>query len=276
MKQWGYGIVMFMFMLSLHACKTQEQLQPEKKNVNKEEKLRFREVISNAVKYDTFTSKVNLKLNAGGNSFTTKGTIRIIKDELFQLSIQPILGIEMFRIQVTPDSIIIIDKPGRRYLSEAIADFINDSPIDVHLNTLQALFMNQVFIPNHYADIVAADYKSFDFKKTEQSGLQLIPKHDKTYSFTFQINSDNLLQQSIVSTKGGKQSFIWEYSGFEPMGEAHFPMRAAARIVGLSTPASFSCDYLKPEWNKPFKTDKSVSSQYRRVRADEIINSLLK
>ena len=41
------------------------------------------------------------------------------RNELIVLSLQPVLGIEMFRLEATPDSMVVIDKMNRRYTTMA-------------------------------------------------------------------------------------------------------------------------------------------------------------
>ena len=64
-------------------------------------------------------SKMSMSINYGQMTFTVKSSIRIATDSLLSISIQPALGIEMFRAEFTPSGFKVYDKMNRRYTSIA-------------------------------------------------------------------------------------------------------------------------------------------------------------
>ena len=66
-------------------------------------------------------SKMAMELQMGERNLNVSATCKIRKDSALYLSIQPFLGIEMFKAEFTTDSIKVFDKMNRRYYS---ADYL--------------------------------------------------------------------------------------------------------------------------------------------------------
>ena len=66
-------------------------------------------------RYKTMTQRVQLTLTLDQHQFNMASTMRMWRNQLIVLSVQPMLGIEMVRIEATPDSVWVFDKMNRRY-----------------------------------------------------------------------------------------------------------------------------------------------------------------
>lgn len=66
-------------------------------------------------RYKTMTQRAQVTMLLDQHQYTLTCTMRTWHDELIVLSVQPMLGIEMVRIEATQDSIWVFDKMNRRY-----------------------------------------------------------------------------------------------------------------------------------------------------------------
>lgn len=66
-------------------------------------------------RYQTMTQRAQVTMQLDQHQYTLGCTMRNWHDELIVLSVQPMLGIEMVRIEATQDSIWVFDKMNRRY-----------------------------------------------------------------------------------------------------------------------------------------------------------------
>lgn len=73
--------------------------------------------------------------------------MKMVKDSAFQLSVQPFLGIEIFRIELSRDTIKVVDRMNKRYMIENYSNLQGQTPIEFNFYNLQALFTNHLFIP---------------------------------------------------------------------------------------------------------------------------------
>ena len=118
-------------------------------------------VIQNAGGWDALTAKMSLALDWEGKGATkVSGTLRIKKDEVIQLSIVPFLGIEVARAEISPDGILVIDRMNKRYVEVSFAEVKALAHADLDFHTLQALFLNELFLPGK-GDLTARDASSF-------------------------------------------------------------------------------------------------------------------
>ena len=86
-----------------------------------------------ATRYQTLSQRVQLNLEWNTNRYSMNGSIRVWRNEMVVVSVQPMLGIEMVRIEATPDSICVFDKMNRRYLAinyKTIQDFASQPITD--------------------------------------------------------------------------------------------------------------------------------------------------
>lgn len=74
-------------------------------------------------RYQTLHQKANATLQLDQHQYTMGSTVQMWRNELIVLSLQPILGIEMVRVEATKDSIWLFDKMNRRYTTLAYSDF---------------------------------------------------------------------------------------------------------------------------------------------------------
>lgn len=92
-------------------------------------------------------SKMTMLVNYGQYSFTFRGSLRIITDSVVSISIQPALGIEMFRIEFQPSGFAVYDKMNRRYSQNSYNYIYLKSGININYKSIEALFSHKLFTP---------------------------------------------------------------------------------------------------------------------------------
>lgn len=73
-------------------------------------------------RYQTLTQKANVSMQLDEHQHTMGCTVQLWRNELIIISLQPMLGIEMVRIEVNQDSVLILDKMNRRYTTINFSD----------------------------------------------------------------------------------------------------------------------------------------------------------
>ena len=82
-------------------------------------------------------AKVCIGLNK--HTFDANCVVKVWKNELIVLSVVPLLGIEMFRIEATPECITIFDKLNRRYAIMHYEELNKLLPIHLSFRLLQLM-----------------------------------------------------------------------------------------------------------------------------------------
>ena len=233
-------------------------------------------VIENAGGRDALTAKMSLAVNLDGKGTTkVNGTLRIKKDEVIQMSIAPFLGIEVARAEISPDGILVIDRMNKRYVEVSFAEVKALAHADLDFHTLQALFLNELFLPGK-GDLTLRDASSFKVGQ-ETEGVLLSVKRSKRFSYQFLTEApEALLKESLIGLNGTPYVLRWKYADFRKLGQKLFPVDMQLAFEGGKNPvkAAFALSRLSTDANWESHTE--VSKKYEKVELYDILKQLLK
>jgi len=266
--------LLLLLFVGVYSCKPKERIvQAETELEDKTNLNLFEDVLTKELKYTTFSSKMSMSFSTGRRVLNSKATLRIVRDEAIQLSIQPIFGIEMFRLYIQPDCIIILDRMNKRYVKETYDDLKNEYPIGFNFYTLQSLFTNALFIPEQ-SNVLIDDYRKFRYVQSSNnyrlSGRDRISDID--YSFFVNGNDQITLTQMYMPAK--KYSMEWSYDEFSLVEKLFFPLEmkvsASSEKINLNTSISLS----SINFDESLTLDSSIPSSYTKVELKEVIKLL--
>lgn len=263
---------LFALLLLAGSCKTRKAVKGESA-LPATHSAFFRKMQEDAFSFRTLTAKLNVDLTVPGKSMSSRVDLKMIKDEAFQLSVQPFLGIEVFRAEISVDSIKVIDRLNKRYVAESLSDLKGELPVDFNFYNLQALFTNQVFYPGEQS-VTPGLYKRFGLKVHEETASILARDAlDLVYLFTTDANQK--LIDTSISNDGEQYTVRWKYDDFRLAGTQPFPMRMDVRLSGDGkVQGELRMVYSKIELDKPLTLGLPVPSKYTRVSFGEIMKSL--
>lgn len=66
-------------------------------------------------RYQTLQQKATTTLRLDQRQYTMDASVQLWRNELIIISLQPMFGIEMVRVEATKDSVLLVDKMNRRY-----------------------------------------------------------------------------------------------------------------------------------------------------------------
>lgn len=267
-------VLLLVLFVGIYSCKPKERIvQAASELEDKTNSNLFEDILENEVSYSTFSSKLNMSFSTGRKVLNSRATLRIVRNEAIQLSIQPIFGIEMFRLYIQPDCIIILDRMNKRYVQETYDDLKKEYPIGFNFYTLQSLFTNALFIPEQ-SSVLIDDYNKFRY--LQSSDNYLLSGRDKlsdiNYSFCVNGNDQITLTQMYMPAK--KYSLEWSYDEFTLVEKLFFPFKmkvsASSQEVNLNTSISLS----SINFDESLTLDSSIPSSYTKVELKEVIKLL--
>lgn len=259
----------------LAGCKKKQEIT-EQRVWTADEKARVETVVSQQLPFETFQAKVNVGLSAPGKSFSVNGTFKLIRNERLQVSVQPFLGIEMLRAEFTNDSVKMLDRINRRYVAESIKEYRESLPVDIRFETLQALFMNQLFVPGEAA-FTASDFTAFKWR-TENDGLLIGRlREDQFFILNFFLNPANQLTQTQVSNRTNSHIVEWKYDQFQPLASVTFPMKSGITYRSGSAPQiQADLTYSRIELDKKINMQFDIPSSYKKIELTDLVKGLIK
>ena len=268
------GVTLMVAILA--SCSTTKSIKKSHSIEGMTESEFVENVIENAGGWNALTAKISLSLDWEGKGETkVSGTLRIKKGEVVQLSIAPLLGIEVARAEISPNGILVIDRMNKRYVEVSFAEVKALIKADLDFHTLQALFLNELFLPGK-GDLTARDASSFKVEP-EAEGVWLNVKRAKRFGYHFLTEApEALLKESYIGLNGTPYGLRWKYDDFHALGKKQFPVDMKLAFEGGKKPVKAALALSRLSTNGDWDARTEVSKKYKKVELEEILKLLLK
>lgn len=240
------------------------------------EKEYWENVLSNCggVEREALTAKMSLALDVSGKTTRVNGTMRIKKGEVIQLSIAPLLGIEVARAEISPFGVLVIDRMNKRYVRVSFTELQELANAQLDFHTLQALFLNEIFLPGK-KDLTSRDLSAFDIELVGRD-VRLDVRKTKRFAYTFLMQgTEALLKESLVGLKDANYALSWKYENFRSLGQKQFPNTMILSFMGLKKPMNATFSLSRLTANSNWESYTKVSDKYEQVKLEDLIKRLL-
>ena len=209
-------------------------------------------------------SKMDIVANYGTQQLSFRATVKAVTDSLLVFSVQPLLGVEMFRLEFTPTSFRIIDKWNRKYTDNTY-DFLRYSlGVDVNFNVIQALFFNQLFVVD---GVVTPN--QFVVETLPQEPTRLV------HLGTGLIQRFELVDKQMAIAKTelivDKARLTCTYANHRMQNGVRFPLALNITMQVGGKLADVDCQISQLEFNKSFEYSTVNLERYEKVAFSKII-----
>ena len=148
--------------LMLASCGSKKKVVDEQKPaiVNTDQAEFLDKVIDNAQTTKFITSKVKFSVEVGSQDISLTGNLKMKRNDVIRLQLMAFGFVEAARIEFTKEYVLIMDRINKQYLKAPYRqiDFLRNSGPNFY--SLQALFWNELFQPNHIT-LTAEDLKKY-------------------------------------------------------------------------------------------------------------------
>lgn len=266
-----YSVLLFVLLLS--GCKSIKKVGTVEAGEAKAHQEFFDSMKEQAFHYTTLSARLNAEISTPDKELSSRVDLKMVKDSAFQLSIVPLLGIEIFRIEFSRDSVKVLDRLNKRYVAEGYEGMKGKLPVDFNFYNLQALFTNRVFLPGEQ-EISPEKYNRF---KLTQDGPKAIAKTRDALNllYTFIADGEEKLLSLHVTDKNEQYNLYWDYKDFRFVEKQPFPMLMDVRIVADNKQAGkvvLAFGRIDPD--VPVKLDFSIPAKYKRITFAEVLKGL--
>lgn len=264
---WGWMVL----VLLLSSCSSTKTVKKSVSIDGMDETEYVETVLTNAVSPSALTAKMALTLNLDGKGDTkVSGTLRIKKGEVIQMSIAPFLGIEVARAEFSPKGALVIDRMNKRYVEVSFAELGTLLNVDWNFHTLQALFLNELFIPGKI-ELTSKDANAFELEQLP-AGVWLDVKKAKRFRYRFLTEApEGKLLKSRIELAGTSYGLSWDYSDFHMLGGKNFPSDMNLLFNGGKRPIKMAVKLSRLSTNSDWETHTSVSDKYERVELEDLM-----
>lgn len=274
MKKLLFFVPFIALLLLLNGCKS-KNIPTGGEIANTKELNEFvASMQSQEVKFNTLSAKLNVNLQLPDKEMSSRVEMKLVKDSALQLSIQPILGIEVFRIELNKDSVKVMDRINKRYVAERYSKLKEQFTIDFNFYNLQALFINQLFVPG-YKEMDSYLYKHF---KLERNGLiTWLNTKDKTdLQYLFKADNEEKLLSTQIEDPSGLYKLIWNYTNFQPVVSSYlFPrIMEISFMKGNSNQGGMDISYSRIQLDRTLNMDFSIPAKYKRITFAQVLKAI--
>ncbi len=267
MKYWRY-IFIFAMLCGLASCHTQKRATHANRRITVEQ-----QVVQQVIEAQPFfqaveATKVRVGITYAGQKMNINGSLANLTDSLLIFSVQPLLGIEMFRVELTPEQILVIDKMNRRFVPLTYAELAGQVGLPLTFTDLQALFLNRMFVVGkEQSEIVR-----LPFTHTATDEEHRLKVRNQMLNYTFGIVPQTY---ALISTEValGKASGKVEYLNHQLHDNVYFPNTFLFRINdGKDNIIECDLTLLKVQFNQPLKMRRADLSRYTETTLNKILS----
>lgn len=274
-----YKILFFCGIIAfLAGCKSSKNLVvTDGSAVAKSQERLLSDILQAETDYKTISGKVALEMISGNRDSGTKvnSQLKIVKDDIIQLSLRmPFINSEVFRMNITPDSVYVIDRIAKKIAVEDIAKLEKEKGIAFNYSNLQSLFTNALFYPGK-KKLTEKDTGRYHIKLHE--GRYYLAAIDKSgINYHFKVDASDRITETDIAAENGSYSLNWTYDEFIKDGEYIYPSKMVAKVGVKKKKVSLVMSYAGLDIDKDVKVDKSLPSGYKRVSVGEILKNYIK
>ena len=232
-------------------------------------------VIEVSTRPEALTAKMGLNLRLNNDKGKkVNGTLRIKKGEAIQLIVAPFLGIEVARAEITPEGILVLDRLNKRFVKVSFARLSAWAHADIDFYILQALFMNELFLPGR-TRVEVSDLSKFAIQKDDK-GFVMNVKKGRPFGFQFFTQApQGWLKESAISLHGTPYELHWSYDAFRPLKQDYFPANMKLVLNGLKKPVEVDFSFSRLSTEGDWEANTKIPSKYKEIKVEDLVKMLL-
>lgn len=194
---------------------------------------------------DIVTCRMSMDLEAGKQSLSVGGNLKMKRNDVIQLSLQVFGFVEAGRLEMTKDYILILNRIGKQYVKASYADipFFKENNIDFY--TFQSLLWNELFVPGSQ-DLLPS---TANFVQTQDGNDVILTNTTKQLVVKFLTNAtSNLLEKTHIQANTGG-SMQLSYNGWARLNGKDFPdkMQLSMNIKNTNVKSTLQLSRLRAD-----------------------------
>lgn len=266
--------ICLLLLLTLGGCKSSKKVGTVVSGAAKSQQVFFQAMEEQALHYQTLTARLGVEINLPNFQVnSTRVDLKMIKDSAFQLSVQPLLGIEVFRLELSRDSIKVLDRMNKRYLAENYESLRTQTPITFNFYNLQALFTNRLFLPGEQI-VSESQYSRF---RLDQSGSTALiqTKDPMGLRYMFEADGEEKLLATEITDAQGQYRLRWNYTDFRMVEKQIFPqLMTVEAFKDGHAEGNIQWGFTRMRLDEPVKLDFVIPAKYTRITLEQLVRTL--
>lgn len=277
LKQAFYTCWLLLIILGFNACKTRKATQPApsvnavipmdadsvQDLLNKLDKYSF--------KAQWMSAKADVVMVDSSNETSFSISLRMLKDSVIWISASPLLGIEVARVMITPDSVKVLDRLHGKYQSTSF-EYINKLlQMKVNFESVQALLLGNFFAykrsENKFNSVYVED-KYFVLSSLTKRKLKRSLEEKDANKAVIQdcYISPELYRILTISVEDQKinKKLLTHYSDFRQLDAGAFPYKSETHISADKV-FDIKIEFTKVQTGEPQEFPFTIPPRYEKI-----------
>ncbi len=230
-------------------------------------------LVSRNAGIDGMEARMRFSIRVGDKDLNVSGNLRMKKDRIIQLQLIGLGIIEGGRIEFTPDSVLLVDRINRCYISSGYdgIGFLRNARIDFY--TLQAFFWNELILPGR-AHVTDSDVEEFDMLSL--NGKTVLSMRGKSLPYyRFYTDAAGTRLERTEFEPHVRYRADCDYASFVPFAGSDFPSSIVLTLSGEKLPVVLSLSLSRMNEISSAPEPTRVSRRYKRIDPKKVIDMLL-
>lgn len=211
----------------------------------------------NHIDFNTFSAKLKVHYEGGdGKDYEFNAFLRIRKDSMIWVSVNAALGIEAFRLLITPDSVRILDKLKKVVRLRSVNYLQDEIHLPIDFKTLQDLLMgNPIFL----------DTGRIAFYKDEAKGGISLFSTGSAFRNFLTLSADGTPQHSKLDDTDPLRSRSGDMTYGEYDYSSAVPFSTYRKVsVAEKSKVDVEISYKQYKFNEPLSFPFTIPKNYKR------------
>lgn len=242
-------------------CKSGKQLRTTdvgaERSVTKAERSAILQGIhERQVNYTTFTGRAKSSIRFNQDSHDVTMNLRIKRDEAIWISVTAVLGIEVARVLITPDSIKLINRLQSTYINKPFSYIYNYTSPELGFTNLQELLTGNVIsqVINSRTEVT-----SFDTGK-------ILRGSTSDLLYLVQVNEDYKAVSTALDEDGRGQRLEALYDNFGDFAGQLFPQRVRLEVLSDRVELTSDMYYNRVAFDQEVDLPFTIPARFKEVQ----------
>lgn len=204
-------------------------------------------------------SNAEARIQHLGRNISVRTSIKIIAGKEISISVLPLLGIELFRVKITPERFYVFDKLNKKYCDGSYEYLSQMAGTDVSYSDIEALLTNRLFSLKSGQTVD----KAYDLQQGKDKFLLTSRDMFNGYRHTFELSPSYTLTATALDD--GTHHVKLNYSEFGVTDKVLFPMLVDVNAKLPKEEMTISIAIKKIQFNKPVEISDLDFSRYTKT-----------
>lgn len=267
-----YPIFILLLALTFAGCHGQKKTtttHSRHQKVDPQKQLAEQLLDAVPVSNTAYASKAKVTISVGSQQISANSSVSMVRDSAIVISVQPLLGIELFRLEISRERIKVIDKMNRRYVNLTYAAVQKETGLNITYPTVQSFFCNQPCVIGQDSDSAILQLP-LTAEQTEQGIIMQFTDNDLNYTYTFDSTSKRLRNTLIQMTMRGDNSRV-DYSDFQVFNDILFPTNIDISYSSLRLAGSCKVSIQRMQFDGKVDVSSLNTSRYSEVTLRQML-----